>query len=92
MVTIVSHISDYFDQFNSSLTAAIQSSTQTHDVPSSMDKVPLLFYAFDFERYTDQMETLRDLRTFMIQRWHNSFFLCTCIFILNLYWSNCHEK
>lgn len=70
MTTIVSHISDYFEQFNSS----IHSSVHSHDVPSSMDTMPLSFYVFDFERYTDQMDTLRDLRTFMIQRWHNSFF------------------
>jgi hypothetical protein len=75
MVTIVSHISDYFEQFNSSLTAAFQSSSSpSHDILPSTDKIPLSFYVFDFERYTDQMETLRDLRTFMIQRWHNSFF------------------
>jgi hypothetical protein len=74
MVTIVSHISDYFEQFNSSLTASVPSTSRTHDVPSSMDKIPLSFYVFDFERYTDQVSTLHDLRTFMIQRWHNSFF------------------
>ncbi len=72
MVSIVSHISNYFEQFNSSLTAAFQSSSQSHDISSA--KTPLSFYVFDFERYTDQMATLRDLRTFMIQRWHNSFF------------------
>ncbi len=74
MVTILSHISNYFEQFNSSLTDAFQSSSQSHDVLSSTNKIPLSFYVFDFERYTDQMATLRDLRTFMIQRWHNSFF------------------
>jgi len=74
MVTIVSHISNYFEQFNSSLTAAIHSSSQSHDVSSSKNNIPLSFYVFDFERYTDQMATLRDLRAFMIQRWHNSFF------------------
>lgn len=70
MVAIVSHISDYFEQFNSSLTAAFQSASKSHDVSPSV----LSFYVFDFERYTDQMATLRDLRSFMIQRWHNSFF------------------
>ena len=74
MVTIVSHISDYFEQFNSSVTAGVQTLHHSHDVSSSIHKIPLSFYVFDFERYTDQMETLRDLRTFMIQRWHNSFF------------------
>jgi elongation of very long chain fatty acids protein 6 len=74
MVTIMSHISDYFEQFNSSLTAATQSSTSSHDVSSSIHKIPLTFYVFDFERYSDQMGTFRDLRTYMIQRWHNSFF------------------
>ncbi|CAF0971115.1 unnamed protein product [Adineta steineri] len=74
MVTIVSHISNYFEQFNSSLTATFETSSHSHNVLSSTDKLPLSFYVFDFERYTDQMETLRDLRTYMIQRWHNSFF------------------
>ena len=67
MVTIVSHISDYFEQFNSSLTGTFKDSSQPNDVSP-------LFYIFDFERYSDQMATLRDLRTYMIQRWHNSFF------------------
>ncbi|CAF3244295.1 unnamed protein product [Rotaria socialis] len=74
MVTIMSHISDYFEQFNSSLTAASQSTSQSHDVSASNNKIPLTFYVFDFERYSDEVATLRDLRTFMIQRWHNSFF------------------
>lgn len=74
MVTIVSQISNYFEQFNSSLTAAFESSGQSQDVSSATDKLPWSFFVFDFERYTDQMATLRDLRTFMIQRWHNSFF------------------
>jgi hypothetical protein len=74
MVTIVSQISDYFEQFNSSLTATFKSSSESQGISPSTNSIPLSFYVFDFERYTDQMETLRDLRTFMIQRWHNSFF------------------
>lgn len=75
MVTIVSQISNYFEQFNSSLTAAFQTSEQSHDMSSSSsDKLPWSFYVFDFERYSDQMATLHDLRIFMVQRWHNSFF------------------
>ena len=73
MVTIVSHISDYFEQFNSSITAGFQSAAPSADM-TSVEKVPLPFYVFDFERYSDQMGTLHDLRTFMIQRWHSSFF------------------
>ena len=67
MVTIVSHISNYFEEFNSSLTETFHRSSQSDDVSPA-------FYVFDFERYSDQVATLRDLRTFMIQRWHNSFF------------------
>jgi hypothetical protein len=74
MVTIVTHISNYFEQFNSSLTTDFHSTSQLHDV-SSADKIPLSFYVFDFERYTDQIATLRDLRSFMIQRWHNCFII-----------------
>jgi hypothetical protein len=104
----VSHISDYFEQFNSSLTAAFQSSSQSHDVSPSANSIPLSFYVFDFERYADQMETLRDLRTFMVQRWHNSFFYALAYLFLiyskltkilrieNQFLvssgSNCHEK
>ena len=103
MVTIVSHISDYFEQFNSS----IHSSAQSVDVPSSMDTMPLSFYVFDFERYSDQMATLHDLRTFMVQRWHNSFFYALAYLFLiyskrKIPWypvcillssgTNCHEK
>jgi len=39
-----------------------------------MEAVPLTFFTFDFERFSDRVETLRDLRVFMIERWHNSFF------------------
>ena len=74
MVTIVSHISDYFEQFNSSLTADFHSSSPSHDISSSNSRIPLTLYMFDFERHSDQVATLRDLRTFMVQRWHNSFF------------------
>jgi hypothetical protein len=78
MVTLVSHISDYFEQFNSSLTN--DSKSTVHDLPS--DKNPLSYYVFDFERYSDKMGTLHDLRTFMIQRWHNSFFYATAYLLL----------
>jgi len=64
MNTIISHISNYFEQFNSSVTSSLRST----------DKTSLSYYVFDFEQYSDQMATLRDLKNFMIQRWHNSFF------------------
>jgi len=73
MVTIVSQISDYFEQFNSSLSGEIKSMSRTED-DSSMNFISLSLYAFDFERFSDKVDTLRDLRTFMIERWHNSFF------------------
>ena len=76
MVTLVSHISDYFEQFNSSLTADLKSTGSSAHVPTSSplpaEKIPLSFYVFDFERASDQMGTLHDLRTFMIQHWHYS--------------------
>lgn len=75
MVTIVSHISDYFEQFNSSLTAGgPQAKNQSSDISASNHKIPLTFYVFDFERYSDEVGTLRDLRMYMIRNWHNSFF------------------
>ncbi len=70
MVTLVSQISDYFEQFNSSLTEDFKATTRG----LFGDKNPLSYYVFDFERYSDKMGALHDLRTFMIQRWHNSFF------------------
>lgn len=81
MVTIVSHISDYFEQFNSSITADLHSTAPSADM-TTVEKVPLPFYVFDFERYSDQMGTLHDLRTFMIQRWHNSFFYALAYLLL----------
>ena len=73
MFTIVSQISDYFEQFNSSITADLKSISPSA-APISNEKTPLQFYTFDFERHFDQGGTFHDLRVFMIQRWHNSFF------------------
>ena len=70
MVTLVSQISDYFEEFNSSLTDDLKSTSYG----PSAEKTILSYYVFDFERYSDKIGTLHDLRTFMIQRWHNSFF------------------
>ncbi|CAF1111411.1 unnamed protein product [Adineta steineri] len=78
MVTLASHISDYFEQFNSSLTNDFKSTA--HDLSS--DKNLSLYYVFDFERYSDKIGTLNDLRTFMIQRWHNSFFYAIAYLLL----------
>lgn len=78
MVTLVSHISDYFEQFNSSLTNDLLSTTQGF----SRDTKPFSYYVFDFERYSDKIGTLNDLRKFMIERWHNSFFYATAYLLL----------
>lgn len=78
MVTLVSHISDYFEQFNSSLAADVKSTS-----PGLFeDKHPFSYYVFDFERYSDKIGTLYDLRTFMIERWHISFFYATAYLLL----------
>ena len=70
MVTLVSQISNYFEEFNSSLTNDLNAKS-----PGVFgDRSPFSYYVFDFERYSDKIGTLNDLRTFMIQRWHNSFF------------------
>ena len=88
MVTLVSHISDYFEQFNSSLTAELKSTGPSAELPASpplsADKIPLSFYVFDFERSSDQMGTLHDLRAFMIQRWHYSCFYAL-VYLLIIY-------
>ncbi|CAF2187322.1 unnamed protein product [Rotaria magnacalcarata] len=78
MVTLVSHISNYFEQFNSSLTNDLLSTT--HGLSS--DTTPISYYVFDFERYSDRIGTLHDLRKFMIQRWHNSFFYAITYLLL----------
>ncbi len=70
MVTLVSQISNYFEQFNSSLTNDFKSTSRD----LFRNRNPISYYVFDFERYSDKIGTLNDLRTFMIQRWHNSFF------------------
>ena len=67
MVTLVSQISDYFEQFNSSFTTPDLNSAVSNSNPHS-------YFIFDFERYSDRIGTLHDLRTFMIERWQNSFF------------------
>jgi hypothetical protein len=87
MVTIVSQISDYFEQFNSSITANPKLTSPSADVSSS-EKNPLAFYVFDFERYSDQTGALHDLRIFMIQRWHNSFFYALAYLFL-IYSKSC---
>ena len=73
MVTLVSQISNYFEQLNGSLATPLPS-TASHGLSSTDSSIPLSFYIFDFERNTDQIGTLNSLRAFMIQRWHNSFF------------------
>jgi hypothetical protein len=78
MVTLVSHISNYFEEFNSSLTNDFKSKS----FGLSSDKNILSHYVFDFERYSDKIGTLYDLRTFMIQRWHNSFFYAIAYLLL----------
>ena len=78
MVTLASHISDYFEQFNSSLTNDFNSNTNG----LSTDKNLRIYYVFDFERYSDKIGTLSDLRTFMIERWHNSFFYAIAYLLL----------
>ncbi|CAF4656758.1 unnamed protein product [Rotaria sp. Silwood1] len=78
MVTLVSHISNYFEQFNSSLANDLKSTT--HDLSS--DKIPFSYYVFDFERYSDKISALHDLRLFMIERWHNSFFYAIAYLLL----------
>ncbi|CAF1355234.1 unnamed protein product [Adineta ricciae] len=78
MVTLASHISDYFEQFNSSLTNDFNSNTNG----LSTDNNLRTYYVFDFERYSDKIGTLSDLRTFMIQRWHNSFFYAIAYLLL----------
>jgi hypothetical protein len=72
MATLASQISDYFEQFNSSLTNNLEPTSSNFS--ASLDRIPLTYYVFDFERYSDKMGTLYDLRTFMIQHWHNSCF------------------
>lgn len=69
MVTLMSHISDYFEQFNSSLAADYPPIGLESSQPS-----PWSYYVFDFERYSDQIPTLHELRRFMIDHWHRSFF------------------
>jgi len=78
MVTLVSQISNYFEQFNSSLTNDWKSTSRG----LFGDKNPLSYYVFDFERYSDKIGTLYDLRTFMIERWHNSFFYAIAYLLL----------
>jgi hypothetical protein len=80
MVTIVSHISNYFEEFNSSLTNDLKSTSYDQ----SSDKNLLSYYVFDFERYSDKIGTLHGLRTFMIQRWYNSFFYAI-VYLLLIY-------
>lgn len=79
MVTLVSHISDYFEQFNSSLNNDLKA-TPSPDLFEV--KNPVSYYVFDFERYSDQIGALYDLRTFMIERWHNSFFYAIAYLLL----------
>ena len=78
MVTLVSQISDYFEQFNTSITEDLKVTTRG----LFGDKSPLSYYVFDFERYSDKIGTLNDLRMFMIQRWHNSFFYAIAYLLL----------
>ena len=82
MVTLVSQISDYFEQFNSSLTD--DSNPRSYGLFG--DRSLLSYYVFDFERYSDKIGTLNDLRTFMIQRWHNSFFYAM-VYLMLIYGS-----
>ena len=78
MVTLVAQISNYFEQFNGSLTGDLK--------PTSRglfgDKNPFSYYVFDFERYSDKIGTFYDLRTFMIQHWYNSFFYAIAYLLL----------
>lgn len=82
MVTLVSQISNYFEQFNSSLTDDLN--TRTHGLFGNRSLFS--YYVFDFERYSDKIGTLNDLRTFMIQRWHNSFFYAIAYLMLIYGW------
>ena len=70
MVNLVSRISNYFDQFNSSLSEDLNA--RSHGLFG--DRSPFSYHVFDFERYSDKIGTINDIRTFMIQHWHNSFF------------------
>lgn len=78
MVTLILQISNYFEKFNSSLTYDLKSTTPD----LSADTTPLSYYVFDFERYSDKIRALNDLRTFMIERWHNSFFYAIAYLLL----------
>lgn len=81
MAAIITHISDYFEQFNSSLTSDFQASPQYH-TDSIINKIPFTFYVFDFERYGDQAGIFRDLRVYMMQRWHSCFYFAFAYLIL----------
>jgi hypothetical protein len=72
MVTLVSQISNYFEQFNSTLASHMPSTS--HDHLSVDRQSPMLYYVFDFEVNSDRAGTLYDLRTFMIKNWHRSIF------------------
>ena len=78
MITLVSQISNYFEQFNNSLSADLNA--RSHVVFGDRSSFP--YYVFDFERYGDKIGALHDLRTFMIQRWHNSFFYAIAYLML----------
>lgn len=72
MVTLVSQISDYFEHFNSSISSSID--TSSHRISNDNVSIPFTYYVFDFERFDDEIGTFQQLRRFMIERWHNSFF------------------
>ncbi|CAF1268578.1 unnamed protein product [Didymodactylos carnosus] len=82
MITLITQLTDYFETLKQSKTTD----------PSGIN----FSFVLDFEKHYDRSDTLnypilRDLKTFMIEQWHNSFFYAI-VYLLLIYTGQIYMK